>query len=106
MRSGPYRRYSDVDTMYLDVETSACVAMSSEHNIPVFGDMASFLRINDRNTGYNVSALWLKGTSSNVVEPCLEALVRCRDWLVPRLAKARQEKQRGQEKFFAQKAES
>lgn len=89
----PYRRYSDVDTMYLDVETSDYVAMSSEHNIPVFGDMACFLRINDRKTSYNVSALWLKDTNSSVTEPCLNALAYCRDWLASRLPGARQGEQ-------------
>lgn len=90
---GPYRRYGDVDTMYLDVETGDYVAMSSEHNIPVFGDKASFLRINDKNTKYNVSALWLKGTNESMVAPCLEVLARCRDWLVSHAVSARKENQ-------------
>lgn len=75
------RYYSDVDTMYLDVEMGRCVAFSSEHNIPVFGDKACFLRIKDRISSYNVSALWLKETSDDVVAPCLEALEHCRGLL-------------------------
>lgn len=87
-----YRRYGDVDTMYLDVEANGYIAMSSEHNIPVFGDRACFLRLNDRDTSYNVSALWLKSASLSAVKPCLDALEYCRDWLAPQLAEARQGK--------------
>lgn len=76
--------YSDVDTMYLDVEIGKCVAFSSEHNIPVFGDKACFLRVNDRLTCYSVNALWLKETDGEVVLPCLEALEYCRNHLTSR----------------------
>ena len=83
--SSPTRQYySDVDTMYLDVEMGKCVAFSSGHNIPVFGDKACFLRINDRPSCYSVNALWLKETSEEVVAPCLEALEYCRNRLASR----------------------
>lgn len=75
------RYYSDVDTMYLDVEMGEHVAFSSEHNIPVFGDKVCFLQIKDKPTSYNVSALWLKDANGDVVAPCLEALDYCKSRL-------------------------
>ena len=70
--------YSDVDTMYLDVEMGKCIAFSSEHNIPVFGDRVCYLPVVDTPTNYNVSALWLKDTNADTVAPCLEALEYCK----------------------------
>ncbi len=78
------RYYSDVDTMYLDVEMGEQVAFSSEHNIPVFGDKVCFLQIIDKPTVYNVSALWLKDANNDVIAPCLEALDYCKGRLWPK----------------------
>lgn len=75
----PRYYYSDVDTVYLDVEIGEYVAFSSEHNIPVFGDRVCFLKIFDKPTVYNVGALWLKDANGDVVEPCREALAFCKE---------------------------
>lgn len=69
--------YSDVDTVYLDVELNSVVAFSSGHNIPFFGDRVCFIPINDRDTCYDVSAMWLKDADMKTASVCFDALEIC-----------------------------
>lgn len=70
--------YRDVDTLFYKVESGKHVGFSSGHNIKIVSDRLSFLPIGYADTGYDVSAMWLKTMDPQVVSVCTEAPEVCR----------------------------
>ena len=79
--TGRKNYYRDIDTAYLSVELGLAAVFSSEHNMEVFGDQVKFIRINDADTSYHVSAFWGRNTKNDAIGSCLEAVEYCRDKL-------------------------
>lgn len=78
---GEIGHYGDVDSLYLGVELQNAVGFSSEHNMPMFGERIDFIRINDENTEYYVSAIWNRDTEAEVVDPCIDVARYCTERL-------------------------
>ena len=70
--------YQDVDTLYPKVQFEGYLGFSSEHNKAPFSDQVRFLPILDKPTGYNVSAMWLKGSKREGIDQCLDVIDACR----------------------------
>lgn len=78
--------YRDIDTAYMSVELGMVAVFSSEHNMEVFGDQVRFVRINDADTAYHVSAFWPRNTKNEAIDVCVEAVEHCRDKLAQKRA--------------------
>lgn len=66
--------YRDIDTMFTDVQIGKGVAFSSTHQYPAFGSLVKFLPIEDADTKYNVSAMYLKNTNTESLQPVFDIL--------------------------------
>lgn len=66
--------YRDIDTMFTDIQIGKGVAFTSGHQYPIYGSSLKFLPVEDIDTSYQVSAMTLKETNTQNLEPVFEIL--------------------------------
>lgn len=73
--------YSDVDMLFLKVQTEEYVALSSGMNNVIFGNNLAIVPVNDIKAEFSVSAFYRKGLSEDVFAMCREGFEACRSAL-------------------------
>ena len=71
--------YSDLDMLYLKVQTEGFVAFSSGLNNVIFGDQIAVLPIRDVDTSFTVSAFYRHELEEDLFHACRMAFEHCRD---------------------------
>lgn len=71
--------YSDIDMLYLKVQTEDYVALSSGMNSAMFGDALRIVPIKDMDAKFTVSAFYRDGLDENAAVMCRFGFEACRD---------------------------
>ena len=79
--SSKARRYKDIDTLYFRIAQNDCVGFSSGHNYRQLDGRVVFLPLRDVDTGYTVSAQWLKSADARIAQVVREAACACAERL-------------------------
>lgn len=70
--------YSDVDTLYLKVQTERCIAFSSGLNNSMFGDRLAIIPIVDIDPSFKVSAFYGDDLVGDAFDACRKGFESCR----------------------------
>ena len=74
--------YSDMDMLYLKVQTEQYVALSSGMNNAIFGKSLAIVPVTDIKTEFSVSAFYRDNLPENVFAICREGFEACREALL------------------------
>ena len=80
--------YSDVDMLYLKVQTEGYVAFSSSMNNTMFADSVAILPIRDIDSTFSVSAFYSDALDECVFRKCREGFEACHDAMAKRPAES------------------
>ena len=75
------KRYKDIDTFYFRIAQGNYVGFSSGHNYRQFEERAVFLPLRGIDTGYTVSAQWLKRADARIGELARDAAHACAEYM-------------------------
>lgn len=78
-RSAIREFYSDIDMLYLKVQTEDYVALSSGMNNSMFGDTLLIVPISDLDARFTVSAFYRDGLDTPAASMCRRGFEACRD---------------------------
>ena len=76
--------YSDIDMLYLKVQTEDYVALSSGMNNSMFGDALLIVPISDLDARFSVSAFYRDGLDTPAASMCRRGFEACRDEITKR----------------------
>ena len=75
------KRYKDIDTFYFRIAQDDCAGFSSGHNYRQFEGRVVFLPLRGIDTGYTVSAQWLKSCDPRIAQIAREAARVCAEYM-------------------------
>ena len=76
--------YSDVDVLYLKVQTDGYIAFSSSMNNTMFGDSLAIVPVRGVDSKFSVSAFYSDSLDDDVFAQCRDSFEACRDAMADR----------------------